>query len=50
MKWNTASYLASAKWLTAIIAATWLGFPVAVQAIVIMMGIDFATGLIKRGQ
>ena len=47
MKWNTASYLASAKWLTAIIAATWLGFPVAVQAMVIMMGIDFATGLIK---
>lgn len=47
MKWNTASYLASAKWMTAIIAATWLGFPVAVQAMAVMMGIDFATGLVK---
>ena len=47
MKWDTASMLAGTKWITAIVAAYWLAFPLAIQALVIMMGLDFATGLIK---
>lgn len=49
MKNQDAAIITGAKWVTASVVGLWAGFPLAIHALIIFMGMDFLTGLIRAG-
>lgn len=46
---NQDAMITGAKWVMASIVGLWAGFPLAIHALLIFMGMDFVTGLIRAG-
>lgn len=47
MRGPQAHLLIAGKWIVASVVAVWAGFPLAIHALIIFMGFDFLTGIVR---